>query len=152
MLFSNRGQGNFRGLEASMPRPRTSSRTPLLFKTQDFKGGELSSQLWRFIIAKVELKFFPFFVLILRLQRYSTIAKRYPLQKVFGNSEYCSSCQNHTRSNGLENCGFSGKNNTQSFQKLFSVDIFFYLLNIFATAAPKLKQKTSKIVFQFHLL
>ena len=45
-----------------------------------------------------------------------------------------------------------GKNKTQTFQKLFSGDIFLHLLNIFATAAPKLNQKISKIMFQFQLL
>ena len=48
----------------------------------------------------------------------------------------------------LENCGLGGKNKTQSFQKLFSEDIFLYLLNIFATSFPKLKQKISKIIFK----
>ena len=38
---------------------------------------------------------------------------------------------------------------TQGFQKLFAGDIFAYLLNIFVTAAPMLKQKISKIIFQF---
>ena len=32
----------------------------------------------------------------------------------------------------------------KSFQKLFSGDIFLHLLNIFATAASKLKQKIQK--------
>ena len=48
-----------------------------------------------------------------------------------------------------KHCGLGEKNKTQSFQNLFSGDIFLYLLNIFATAAPKLKQKLSKIIFQF---
>ena len=52
----------------------------------------------------------------------------------------------------LEKCGFGGKNKTQSFQKLFSGDICLYLLNIFATAAPKSKQKLSKIIVQFYLM
>ena len=33
-----------------------------------------------------------------------------------------------------------------SFQKFFGGDIFLYLLNIFATAVPKLKQNISKII------
>ena len=45
-----------------------------------------------------------------------------------------------------ENCGFGGKNKTQNFQKVFSGDIFLYLLNILANAASKLKQKMSKII------
>ena len=48
---------------------------------------------------------------------------------------------NHSRPSSLQSCGFGGKNKTQSFQKLFSGDIFLYLLNISATAAPKLNQK-----------
>ena len=53
-----------------------------------FKGGESSSQLRWFIIAKIKLQFLIFFVLILRLRllRYSTNTKRYPLKKVFENS------------------------------------------------------------------
>ena len=71
------------------------------------KGGESSSQFQWFTIAKIELYFLIFFVLILglRLQRYSTNTKRYPPKKVFGSSEFCSSRQNHSRPNGLENCG-----------------------------------------------
>ena len=49
------------------------------------KGGESSSQFRWFTIAKIELKFLIFFVLILglRLQRYSTNAKRCPPEKSF---------------------------------------------------------------------
>ena len=54
-----------------------------------------------------------------------------------------------SRPNSLENCGFGVKNKTQSFQNLFSGDIFLHLLNIFATADPKLKQKIPKIIVQF---
>ena len=64
--------------------------------------------------------------------------KDIPPKKVFGNSEFCSSRQNYRRPNSLENCGFGGNNKTQRFQKLFGGRIFLYLLNIFATAAPKL--------------
>ena len=49
------------------------------------------------------------------------------------------------RPGSLENCGFGGKNKTQSFQKLSSGDIFLYLLDISATAASKLKQKNQKL-------
>ena len=54
------------------------------------KGGESSSQFQWFTVAKIELYFLIFFVLILglRLQRYSTSTKRCPPQKVFGNSEF----------------------------------------------------------------
>ena len=112
-----------------------------------FKGGESSSQFRWFTIVKIELSFLIFFVSILglRLQKYSTNAKRYPPKKVFGNSEFCSSRQNRSRPNSSENCGFGGKNKTKSFQNLFSGDIFLHLLNICAIAASKLKQKISKL-------
>ena len=38
----------------------------------------------------------------------------------------------------------AGRTKLKSFQKLFGGNIFLYLLNIFATAAPKLKQKNIK--------
>ena len=49
------------------------------------KGGESSSQFRWFTIAKIELLFLIFFVLILglRLQRYSTNTKRCPPEKSF---------------------------------------------------------------------
>ena len=119
--------------------------------TFPLKGGESSSQFRWLTIAKIELLFLIFFVLILglRLQRYFTNTKRYPPKNVFVNSEFCSSRQNHSRRNSLGNCGFGGKNKTQNLQKLFSGDIFLYLLNIFVTAVPRLKQKISKIIVQF---
>ena len=40
-------------------------------------------------------------------------------KKVFGNSEFCSFRQNHSRPRRSENCDFGGKNKTQSFQKPF---------------------------------
>ena len=54
------------------------------------EGGESSSQLRWFTIAKIEVYFLIFFVLILgpQLQRYSTNTKRYTPKKVFGNSEF----------------------------------------------------------------
>ena len=63
--------------------------------------------------------------------------KKISHKKVFGNSEFCFSRQNHSRPNRSENCGFGWKNKTLSFQKLFSGDNFLHLLNIFATAASK---------------
>ena len=72
-----------------------------------------------------------------------------PPQKAFGNPDFCSSRLNHNFLTYLTNRGLGGKNKTQSFQKLFSGDIFLYFLNIFATAASKLKQKISKITVQF---
>ena len=55
-----------------------------------FEAGESSSQFHWFTIAKIELQFLIFFVLIvgLRLQIYSTNTKRCPPKKVFGNSEF----------------------------------------------------------------
>ena len=61
-----------------------------LVVTINIKGGESSSQFRWFTIAKIELYFLIFFVLILglRLQRYSTNTKRCTPKKVFGNSEF----------------------------------------------------------------
>ena len=89
-----------------------------------------------------------FFVLSLglRSQRYSANTKRYPPKKVFGNSEFCSSHQNQSRPNSLENGGFGGKNKTQSFQKLFVGGYLFVFVDIFATAAPKLEQKYQNLL------
>ena len=52
---------------------------------RSIKGGESSSQFQWFTIAKIELYFLKFFVLIsgLRLQRYSTNTKRCPPKKSF---------------------------------------------------------------------
>ena len=52
---------------------------------QGLKGGESFSQFQWFTIAKIELYFLIFFVLILglRLQRYSTNTKRCPPEKSF---------------------------------------------------------------------
>ena len=51
----------------------------------EVKGGESSSEFQWFTIAKIELYFLVFFVLILglRLQRYSTNTKRCPPEKSF---------------------------------------------------------------------
>ena len=66
-------------------------------------------------------------------------------KKVFGNSEFYSSRLNHSTPNSLENCGFVGKKKLR-VSKTFWGDIFLYFMNIFATAAPKLKPKISKII------
>ena len=59
--------------------------TIILKHTSFLKGGESSSQFQWFTIAKIELQFLIFFVLILglRLQRYSTNTKRCPPEKSF---------------------------------------------------------------------
>ena len=87
-----------------------------------------------------------FFVLILELQfqRYLTTTKKSPGKKFLETLSFCSSRQNHIKPNSLDNCGFGGKDKTHSFQKLFLADIVLYLLNIFATAAPKCKTKHVK--------
>ena len=105
------------------------------------KGGESSSQFRRFKIAKIELLFLIFFVLILglRLHRYSTNTKRYPPEKVFGNSEFCSSHQNHSSLNY-----FGGKNKTQSFQKTFSGGYLFVFVEYLCNRSPKIKTKNIK--------
>ena len=73
----------------AIPRYDT-SRPQRSIKYGRIKGGESSSQFWWFTIAKIELYFLIFFVLILglRLQRYSTNTKRYLPKKVFRNSEF----------------------------------------------------------------
>ena len=78
------------------------------------------------------------------MQRYSTNTKRYSPKKVSGNSEFCSSRQNHSRPNSLENCGFGGKNKTQSFQKLFVGGYLFVFVEYFCNRSPKIKTKNIK--------
>ena len=87
-----------------------------------------------------------FFVLILgvRLQRYSTNTKRYPPKKGFRNSEFCTSRQNYNRPNSLENCGFGGKNKTQSFQKLFVGGYLFVFVEYRCNRSPKIETKNTK--------
>ena len=66
------------------------------------KGGESSSQFRWFTIAKIELYFLIFFVLILGAafaQIFNKYKKMSPRKKVFGNSEFCSSRQNHSSLN-----------------------------------------------------
>ena len=57
----------------------------LFFFMKELKGGESFSQFQWFTIAKIELKFLIFFVMILglRLQRYSPNTKRCPPEKSF---------------------------------------------------------------------
>ena len=87
-----------------------------------------------------------FFVLILglRLQSSSTNTKKYPPKKVFGNSEFCSSRQNYSRPNSLENCSFGGKSKTQSFQKLFVGGYLFVFVEYLCSRSPKIKSKNIK--------
>ena len=75
---------------------------------------------------------------------YSTNAKNVPPKKVFGNSEFCSSCQNHSRPNSLENSGFGRKNKTQSFQELFFRGYLFAFVEYFCNRSLKIKTKNIK--------
>ena len=72
------------------------------------------------------------------------IQKDVPPKKVFGNSEFCSSRQNHSRLNGLENCGFGGKNKTQSCQKLSSGGHLFVFVEYLCKRSSKIKAKNIK--------
>ena len=125
---------------------RHCSPTKSLTARHWLQGGESSSQFRWLTIAKIELEFLIFFVLILglRLQRYSTNTKRYPPKKAFGNSEFCSSRQNHSRPNSLKNYGFGGKNKTQSFQKLFFGGYLFVFVEYLCNRSPKIKTKNIK--------
>ena len=86
-----------------------------------------ANSVW-FTVSNIVIKFLIFIVLILWLflQKYSTNTKRYPPKKVFDR-------------------GLAGRTKLKSS----TGHIFLYLLNIFATAAPRLKQKKIKILFQF---
>ena len=46
--------------------------------------------------------------------------------------------------NSLENCGFGGKNNTQSFQKLFSGGYLFVFVEYLCKRSSKIKTKNIK--------
>ena len=113
------------------------------FSIYAVKGGESSSQFQWFTIAKIELYFLIFFVLILglRLQRYSTNTKKCPPEKSFWKLLVLCSRQNHSRPNSLENCGFGGKIKTQSFQKLFSGGHLFVFDEYLCKRSPKIKTK-----------
>ena len=67
--------------------------------------------------------------------------KDIPPEKVFGNSEFCSSRQNHSSLNHQAYCGFGGKNKTQSFQKLFSGGYLFVFVEYLCNHSPKIKTK-----------
>ena len=69
--------------------------------------------------------------------------KKISPKKVFGNSEFCSFRQNHSRPNSLENGGFGGKNKTQSFQKLFGGYLFVFVKYLW-NRSPKIKTKNIK--------
>ena len=49
-----------------------------------------------------------------------------------------------SRPNSLENCGFGGKNKTQSFQKLFSRGHLFVFVEYLCKRSPKIKTKNIK--------
>ena len=70
--------------------------------------------------------------------------KYIPRQKVFGNSEFCSSRLNHSRPNSLENCSLGGKNKTQSFQKLFVGGYLFVFVEYLCNCSLKIKTKNIK--------
>ena len=70
--------------------------------------------------------------------------KDIPRQKVFGNSEFCSSRQNYSRPNSLEKCSFGGKNKTQSFQKRFVEGYLFVLVEYLCNRSLKIKTKNIK--------
>ena len=79
------------------------------------------------------------------VERYSTNTKRYPPKKAFRNSEFCSSRQNHSKpNNSLENCGFVGKNKSQSFQKYFFGGYLFIFVECLCNRSPKIKTKNIK--------
>ena len=86
-----------------------------------------------------------FFVLILRLQlqRYSTNAKIYPPKKVFGNSEFCSSRQNHSRPNSLENRAFGGKTKLRVSENFFR-GYHFVFIEYLCNCSPKINTKNIK--------
>ena len=67
-----------------------------------------------------------------------------PRKKIFGNTEFCSSLQNHSKLNSLENCGFGGKNKTHSFQKLFWGGYLFVFVEHLCNRSSKIKIKNSK--------
>ena len=88
-----------------------------------------------------------FFVLILelRLHRYSTKTKRYPLKKAFGNSEFCSSCQNHSMPNRLENCGYFRREERYSeFSKTLFGGYLFVFVEYLCNCSLKIKTKNIK--------
>ena len=90
-----------------------------------------------------------FFVLILglRLQRYSTNTKRYPRKKFLETVSFVLPAKTTVGLIHQTTVVLVGRTKLKSFQKLFSGDIFLNLLNIFATAASKLTQKISKIIY-----
>ena len=71
------------------------------------------------------------------------IQKCFPPKKVFGNSEFCSSRQNHSRPNSLENCGFGGKKNSE-FPKTFFGGISFCICRISLQPQPQNPNKNIK--------
>ena len=70
--------------------------------------------------------------------------KKISPKKAFGNYEFCSSRQNHSRPNSLENCGFVGKNKSQSFQKYFFGGYLFIFVECLCNRSSKIKTKNIK--------
>ena len=87
-----------------------------------------------------------FFVLILRqrLQSYSTNAKRYPQKKVFGDSEFCSSCQKPQFSRLLGLLWFWREEQNSEFPKFFFGGYLFVFVEYLCNRSPKIKTKNVK--------
>ena len=66
------------------------------------------------------------------------IQKSIPPKKSFGNSEFCSSRQNHSRPNSLEN-----KQNSE-FPKTFFGGYLLVSVEYFCNCSPKIKTKNTK--------
>ena len=69
--------------------------------------------------------------------------KDIPRKKVFGNSDFCFSRQNHGRPNSLENYGFAGRINSE-FPKLFVEGYLFAFVKYLFNHSPKTKTKNLK--------
>ena len=107
VLSSSRGQGNFRGLEASRPRPR-----PRTWPSRP----RPRPRTWKCV-----------------------------LEDVLEAKDVLEDSTSAIRPTVIS----AGRTKLRVSKNFFRGDIFLYLLNIFATAVPKLKQKISKIIVQF---
>ena len=89
-----RGQGQ----ERSRPRTKDTNASTCFPKKKGLEGGESSSQFRWFTIAKIEL-YFLFWFWGCVCKDIQQIQKDIPPKKVLGNSEFCSSRQNHSSLN-----------------------------------------------------